>query len=123
MQKFLNILEKLSTKSKCGFKIINKNELSILKRSLGTDSTSNESIIRSYTNKNLSYATTSNINYNLIPDTIGDLIEKRVKESPNNICYIFPHNDGLSLSYLEVSQRINTMANSLLKIGFKKGTC
>ena len=123
MQRFVTILDKLSTKSKYGLKIINKNELKILKRSLATDSAKNETTIKTYTNKNLSYETTSNIKFNLLPDSIGDLIEKRSKEFPNDISYTFPHNGGLSLTFLELSQRINTMATSLLKIGFKKGTC
>jgi hypothetical protein len=117
MRKFSSLFDKFSIKSRNGLKVINKTQAI---RYLGTDSAF-ESGIRSYTNKNLSYATTSNLNFNLQPDTIGDLIEKCAKESPNNISYIFPHNGGLSLTFLELSQRVTTLANSLLKIGFQKG--
>ena len=119
MNKFSRVFNKLSIKSRNELKIWN--HLQTIKY-LVTDSTLNESdTIKSYTNKILSYATTSNVNFNLLPDSIGDLIEKRANESPNNISYIFPHNGGLSLTFSELSQRVTTLANSLLKIGFIKG--
>jgi non-ribosomal peptide synthetase component F len=82
---------------------------------------SNEFTIQSYTNKMISYATTINMGFNLTPDSIHTLIDDRARQVPNRICYAFPHNRGLKLRYIELKQRVTTLAQSLLNLGFSKG--
>lgn len=40
---------------------------------------------------------------------------------PNHKVFSFPHNRGLSLSYLELKQRADVISQNLLEMGFQKG--
>jgi hypothetical protein len=107
-------------KQRYGSEILTCNKTKFIQRYIATNINSNETIIKTYTNNKISYATTSNSDFTLLPDTLRDLLEKRALETPSNISFAFPHN-GLKLSFLELEQRVKTMANSFLKLGFKKG--
>ena len=119
VMKFNNLLVKFPKQLK--LKNFNSVQLKNSLRCLTTETKSKDATISCYTNKKISYATSSNLNFNLLVDTIGELIEKRAKEVPSDAAFIFPHNGGLTLSFLELSQRVKTMAQSLLTLGFKKG--
>lgn len=74
-----------------------------------------------YTDGKLSYSNTVNLGAHLRHETFGNLIEQKAKEKPSSLCYVFPHNRGLKLTYGDVEQRVNLMAQNLLSLGFKKG--
>jgi acyl-CoA synthetase (AMP-forming)/AMP-acid ligase II len=73
-----------------------------------------------FTNKKKSWST-SVTPVNLIDDTVGELIEKSALERPNDVCYIFPHNKGLQIKFIELQERVNHIAQNLLALGFQKG--
>lgn len=73
-----------------------------------------------YTNKKKSWATTVSP-VNIPGGTIGDLIELSAKTRPSEICYTFPHNHGLNLTYRELFERVNLIASNFLALGFQKG--
>jgi acyl-coenzyme A synthetase/AMP-(fatty) acid ligase len=73
-----------------------------------------------FTNKKTSWATTVS-QVPLRGDTLGELVEKAVKERPSELCYIFPHNKGLQLTFEELNQRVMLLAQNLLALGFQKG--
>lgn len=76
-------------------------------------------LMKSLTDGKKSYATTSS-KLHLVPNTIGEIIEAQAEKSPNNLVYAFPH-QGLNLTFSQVKQRINQIAQNLLEMGFKKG--
>jgi hypothetical protein len=72
------------------------------------------------TNDKFSYCHTS-ANTNLISKTIGDLLNDQVKDNPDKVGYIFPHNDHLHLTFSDVKNKAEIMANNLLQMGLVKG--
>ncbi|HEY0667186.1 MAG TPA: AMP-binding protein, partial [Sphingobacteriaceae bacterium] len=51
--------------------------------------------------------------------TITDLFEEQVEKTPENIAL---RQDNISISYLELNERANRLANYLVKLGVKKGS-
>lgn len=118
-KRFLSLVKHLKSKSIANIGGVNNSYIQAFY--LSNQANSSGQIIKTHTNGKLSYATTINSDFNLLPDTLGDLIKKNAKEKPNDICYTFPHNGGLNLSFLELEQRVNQMAQSLLNLGLQKG--
>jgi acyl-CoA synthetase (AMP-forming)/AMP-acid ligase II len=50
--------------------------------------------------------------------TVGDLLHEQVRKSPNKIALV---EDDKNLTYSELDARVNQLANSLLRLGIKRG--
>ncbi len=59
-------------------------------------------------------------NTHLIEDTLGGLLEKYARETPDHPFMIYSDRD-LRLSYKDFNKRVDTLAKGLLSIGVKKG--
>lgn len=57
----------------------------------------------------------------LIDYTLGQMLEKWVKEEPNNDFMVYPDR-GLRLTYAEFNDRVNQMAKGFMEIGVTKGS-
>jgi non-ribosomal peptide synthetase component F len=68
-----------------------------------------------------SYALSIPESFFLLPETIGERIEASALERPDEICYVFPHNRDFIVTFKELKQRVDTMAQNLLNLGFAKG--
>lgn len=55
-----------------------------------------------------------------LSDTLGDMLEKWAKETPNSDFVVYPDR-GLRFSYSEFNERVDKLAKGLLKIGAKPG--
>ena len=75
--------------------------------------------MKAYTDGKKSY-TTSCSEYHLVPSTIREVLEQSAKDHDRKMVYGFPH-QGLNLSFSEVQQRVNLLAQNLLELGFRKG--
>jgi acyl-CoA synthetase (AMP-forming)/AMP-acid ligase II len=75
--------------------------------------------MKSSTDLKKSYATTSS-RYHMIPNTIRELIDQQAEDNPKRLLYGFPH-QGLNLTFSDVKERANLLAQNLLELGFKKG--
>lgn len=75
--------------------------------------------MKAYTDGKKSY-TTSCSEYHLVPSTIREVLEQAAKDHDRKMVYGFPH-QGLNLSFSEVQQRVNLLAQNLLELGFRKG--
>lgn len=75
--------------------------------------------MKAYTDGKKSY-TTSCSEYHLVPSTIREVLEQSAKDHDRKMVYGFPH-QGLNLSFTEVQQRVNLLAQNLLELGFRKG--
>lgn len=67
-----------------------------------------------------SYAMSNTNNLHLLCDTIGDRVASLAELYPNNTCYKFSLTQS-SLSFKEIKQRTDEIAQNLLNKGFKKG--
>ncbi|MDG5801060.1 AMP-binding protein, partial [Marinilabiliaceae bacterium ANBcel2] len=56
----------------------------------------------------------------LLKDTLGGMLEKWAKETPDTDFMVYPDR-GLRLSYAEFDERVNNLAKGLIGIGIKKG--
>ncbi len=72
----------------------------------------------SVTNLKNSYSTTYS-NIPLVTKTIAELLEE--KAHITKPVFTFPHQNGLSLSYQELNERVDTAVQNLLELGFNKG--
>lgn len=68
----------------------------------------------------LSYAISSTNGLHLLCDSVPDRINTLATERPNDICYTFSLTQT-KLSFLEIKQRTDEIAQNLLALGFKKG--
>jgi fatty-acyl-CoA synthase len=64
-------------------------------------------------------STTSNVP--LIGLTIGSLLERGYRNDPDKVVYIFHKNDGLHLTFRDVYEKAQRMAQNFLQMGLKKG--
>lgn len=67
-----------------------------------------------------SYAISETGNLHLLCDTIGDRINTLAEKYPNDTCYKFSLTQS-NLSFKEIKQRTDEIAQNLLSKGFKKG--
>jgi fatty-acyl-CoA synthase len=51
---------------------------------------------------------------------LGEKVDEMASERPNDICYKFCLNQ-MALTYVEIKQRVDELAQSLLDLGFSKG--
>ncbi len=72
----------------------------------------------SITNLKTSYSTTYS-NTPLVTKTIAELLED--KAHLTKPVFTFPHQNGFTLSYQELNERVDTAAQNLLELGFNKG--
>ena len=76
-------------------------------------------LMKSLTNMRTSYATTTS-NFNMVTETIGELIDIRANNNASNMVYGLPH-QGIILKFGELKQRVDVVAQNFLDLGFKKG--
>lgn len=69
---------------------------------------------------NLSYAMSNSNGLHLMCDTFADRIEIMAKHKPDQICYKFAMTRQ-QITFLEIKQRIDEIAQNFLDMGFKKG--
>ena len=74
---------------------------------------------QSFTHKKISYSTSLS-RYPLVFDTIKDLIDARAQDSPDKLLFAFPH-QGVNLKFKEAKERVDVVAQNLLRLGFQKG--
>ena len=67
-----------------------------------------------------SYAMSNSSNLHLLCDTLGDRINIFAEKLPNETCYKFSLTQT-SLTFIEIKQRTDEIAQNLLNKGFKKG--
>lgn len=68
----------------------------------------------------LSYKVTDNNGLHLIYDTIGDKIDLLAKTKPDKECYNFQFTNT-RITFVELKQRVDELAQNLLNLGFSKG--
>ena len=85
-----------------------------------TQDTNEHNVMHASTNLKTSYSTTTAKTVHLFGDTIGDLLEQRSLTNAADMLYGFPH-QGVILTYGELSQRAEAVAQNFLNLGFKKG--
>ena len=76
-------------------------------------------LMKSLTNGRTSYATTVS-NFHLVTETIGNLIDMRSVDHAADMAFGLPH-QGILLTYSELKQRVDVIAQNYLDLGFKKG--
>jgi non-ribosomal peptide synthetase component E (peptide arylation enzyme) len=76
-------------------------------------------LIKSHTHPKMSYATTVS-EFPLVLSTVRDIIDEQAQKLPNQMIYAFPH-QGVNMKIGELKQRVDTMAQNYLELGFHKG--
>lgn len=67
-----------------------------------------------------SFAMSRTHDTHLLCDTVGDRLAVLAREKPNDVGYKFSLTQT-SLSFAEIKQRVDEMAQNFMKLGFKKG--
>ena len=75
--------------------------------------------MQSATDLKKSYATTSS-RYHLIPNTIREIVDQQAEDNAKRLVYAFPH-QAVNLTFGDLKERVNLLAQNLLELGFKKG--
>jgi len=75
---------------------------------------------KSKTHPKLSYQSSTASTVHLFNDTIGGLIDLRSVTHGPQMVYALPH-QGITLTYTELKQRVDVVAQNFLDLGFKKG--
>ena len=76
-------------------------------------------LMKSKTNLRTSYATTTS-DFNMVTETIGELIDQRSLSNASDMVYGLPH-QNMFLKFGELKQRVDVLAQNYLDLGFKKG--
>jgi len=77
-------------------------------------------LVKSKTHPKLSYQSSTASTVHLFNDTIGGLIDLRSVTHGPQMVYALPH-QGITLTYTELKQRVDVVAQNFLDLGFKKG--
>ena len=77
-------------------------------------------ILKSKTHKKISYQSSTANGVHLFNDTIGGLIDQKSMLNGPQMVYALPH-QGIALTYTELKQRVDVIAQNFLDLGFKKG--
>ena len=70
--------------------------------------------------KQYSYSMAKNYDTHLLCDTVGERLNVLAREKPRDVGYKFALTQT-SLSFAEIKQRVDELAQNFLQLGFKKG--
>lgn len=76
-------------------------------------------LMKAHTNGVMSYASTTS-EFPLINETIRDRLAVKAKTHANKVGYAFPY-QGVDMTWAELKERVDTVAQNFLDMGFQKG--
>ena len=76
-------------------------------------------LMKAHTNGVMSYASTTS-EFPLVNQTIRELLAGKAKSHANKVGYAFPY-QGVNMTWAELKERVDTIAQNFLDMGFQKG--